>query len=123
MYEIRTSSYIKSKKILLDGNEWTMTAPGAGDELALGQAQRRSQMLQKKIEAGTASEADYDLYDKLEASMFKLFSKIFRDGTTNNTQVDKWLNSTPMIVINAIMEDIKTQAEAKEAEDGNSEIS
>lgn len=114
MYEIKTSNYITSKKVLVDGQEWTITAPGAGDELALSQADRRSKMLQKKIEAGTAGEDDYDLYDKLEERMFKLFTKIFRDSTPDNSQVKAWLETTPMAVIYAIMEDVRRQAEEKE---------
>ncbi len=111
MYEIKTSNYVSSKKILVDGKQWTLNAPGAGDELALGQAKRRSEMLEKKVQAGTASESDYDLYDKLEIRMFKLFTKIFRDGTEDNSEVSAWLESTPISVIYAIMEDIKRQAE------------
>lgn len=118
MYEIKTSNYVTSKKILLDGQEWTMTAPGAGDELALGQAKRRSEMIEKKIQAGTASDEDYDTYDRLEDRIFKLFAKIFRDSTPDNSQVAAWLDATPMAVIYAIMEDIQKQAEAKELADG-----
>jgi hypothetical protein len=116
MYEIKTSNYVSSKKILIDGQEWTMTAPGAGDELALGQAKRRSEMIQKKIESGTAVEEDYDLYEKLEDRMFKIFIKLFRDSTPDNSQVTAWVNSTPLGVIYAIMEDIKKQAEEKDAQ-------
>jgi hypothetical protein len=111
MYEIKTNNYVKAKKILVDGNEWTMVAPGAGSELALSQAQRRAKLLDTKIEAGTAVESDYDLYDALEKKMMDIFKAIFKDGTQGNSQVNAWLESTPMAVIYAIMEDIKKQAE------------
>ena len=118
MYEIKTSNYVTSKKILVDGEEWTMTAPGAGDELALGQAQRRSEMIQKKIDANTASDEDYDTYERLENRMFELFAKVFRDSTPDNSQVKAWLNATPVSVIYAILEDIQKQVQAKESSDG-----
>jgi hypothetical protein len=116
MYEIRTENYVTSKKVLFDGKIWTITAPGAGDELALGQATRRSELIKKKIRAGTAIEADYNLYDKLEDRMFKLFTRVFRDSTDDNSEVKEWLDRTPLTVIYAIMEDIKKQAEENEIE-------
>lgn len=111
MYEIKTSNYVKSKKILVDGNTWTMTVPGAGDELALSQAQRRMKMLQSKLESGTATESDYDLMDKLESRTYDMFVKIFKDETKDNSQVKEWVNATPLEVIGAIFQDIKKQAE------------
>lgn len=117
-YEIKTNDFVTTKKILVDGKEWTMTAPGAGDQLMLGQAQRRTEMIQKKVEAGTATEADLDMYDKLEDRMFSMFARVFKDGTPENTEVKEWLNSTPLVVIYAIMEDIKRQFEDKEPTDG-----
>jgi hypothetical protein len=116
MYEIKTGNYLKQRKILIDGNEWTMTAPGAGDELALGQARRRVELIQKKVDGGTAVEADYDMYDRLEDKMFNTFSRMFKDTTEDNSQVTSWLNATPMVVIYAIMEDIKKQVESSESE-------
>lgn len=114
MYEIKTSNYVQSKKILIDDKEWTMSAPGAGDELVLGQAKRRAELVQKKIDAGTAVDEDYNTYDRLENKMFEVFSKIFQDKTEDNSEVKGWLDSTPMVVIYAIVEDIKKQAEAKD---------
>jgi hypothetical protein len=113
MYEIKTSNYIKSSKILVDGKEWTMTPPGAGDELALNQAKRRAELLEKKVQNGTATEEDYDTYDKLENRMYSVFQKIFSDGTPDNSAVTAWLDSLPMVVIMAILEDIQKQATDK----------
>lgn len=114
MYEIRTSNYIKSKKILLDGKEWTMHPPGAGDELALNQAKRRGELIEKKIKSGTATEEDYDTYDRIENQMFSLFKRMFKDSTEDNSEVTAWLSTTPMVVIMAILEDITKQSEEKE---------
>lgn len=109
MYEIKTSDYVKTYDILVDGNSWTMKAPGAGDELAMSQATRRAKLLEKKIEDGSAVESDFDLYDKLESKIFSMFEKIFNDGTSENTSVKNWVSATPISVINDIFEDIKKQ--------------
>lgn len=116
MYEIRTDKYQKEKKILMDGKEWIMRLPGAGDELALAQAQRRVKLLDKKIEDGTATEVDYDLYDKLENRTVEMFTKVFIDGSKDNEGVRKWLYDTPLVIIYEIFEDIKKQAEDNEAQ-------
>lgn len=119
MYEIKTSNYIKSKKILVDGKEWEMRPPGAGDELALNQGKRRSERLEQKIKDGTATDADYDTYDRIENNMYNIFRKMFKDKTEDNSEVNAWLSSTPMIVIMAILEDISKQVVANgEAENG-----
>lgn len=114
MYEIKTSNYIKSKKILVDGEEWTMHPPGAGDELALSQGKRRAERLEKKIQDGTATDEDYDTYDRIENNMYNIFRKMFKDSTPENSQVNKWLDTTPMVVVMAILEDISKQAVVKQ---------
>ena len=120
MYEIKTSNYLKSRKILVDGQEWTMHPPGAGDELALNQGKRRAERLEKKIQDGTATDADYDTYDRIENNMYNIFRKMFKDKTEDNSEVNKWLSTTPMVVIMAILEDIQKQAlESQEAENGS----
>lgn len=121
MYEIKTSNYIKTQKILVDGNEWEMHPPGAGDELALAQGKRRAERLEKKIKDGSASDEDYDTYDRIEKNMYNIFSKMFKDSTPDNSQVNNWLNTTPMVVIMAILEDITNQAQAKKEAEGESE--
>lgn len=115
MLEIKTDKYIKVKKILVDGNEWTMKVPGAGDELAMSQATRRIKQLDAKIEAKTATDADYDKYDQLENDILERFTNMFQDGTPENNQVKAWLSATPMVVVQMAIEDIKKQADAKKA--------
>lgn len=117
MYEIKTSNYITSKRILIDGNEWTVTDLGAGDELVLSQSQRRATYIQKKINDGTAVDADYDLADKLDLTLYTLLEKMFKDNTQDNSQVKKWLNDNPMTVIMEISKDIKKQAAEKNAKE------
>lgn len=121
MYEIQTKDYIQSKKILIDGKEWTMTAPGAGDELMLGQGKRRAERLEKKIAADTATDEEYDLYDKIEDRMFAIFHKVFKDGTEDNSEVKAWLDTTPMVIVYKIMEDITAQAEAERSKEAPAE--
>lgn len=113
MYEIKTTDYVKARKILVDDKNWTMYPPGAGDELALNQGKRRAELLDKKIQNGTATDEDYDTYDRIENQMFSIFKRIFKDGTSDNAQVEAWLNGLPMVVIMAILEDIQNQAKVK----------
>lgn len=113
-YEIKTTDYAKPKPVLIDGMDWTIRMPGAGDEMALGQIQRRQEFLQKKIEAGTATEQDLDLYDSLEERAFNMFAKVFSDGSKDNASVNEWIKATPMAVIYKVLEEIKEQATSSE---------
>ena len=115
MYEIKTEQFFKKRKINIDGNEWTMIAPGAGDELALSQADRRLKIINKRVEADTATLEDVDQAEALEARTFGIFEKMFNDGTPGNQSVKDWIAQTPLAVIYMVVEDIKKQSEAKDA--------
>jgi hypothetical protein len=116
---ITTSDYLEEKHVLVDGRDWVIKLPGAGTELRISQAQRRMKLLDKKINDGSASEEDYDLYDKLENNTITVFENMFNDGTTENESVKQWIQETPMGVIMAAFEEIKKQAEEnKKADDG-----
>lgn len=121
MYEIKTSNYIKSKKILVDGKEWELRPPGAGDELALNQGKRRAERLEQKIKDGTATDEDYDTYDRIENNMYTIFGRMFKDQTPDNSEVDAWLKTTPMVVVMAMLEDMSKQIAAKEEAKNNNE--
>lgn len=108
---ITTSDYLEEKHILVDGNDWIIKLPGAGSELRLSQSNRRMKLLDKKIEDGTATEADFDLYDKLENNTIDMFKNMLNDQTTDNKSVIDWIENTPLAVINASFEEIKKQAE------------
>lgn len=110
---INTGNYLQDKHILVDGKDWTVKLPGAGTELKLSQSKRRIKLLDKKIENGTATEEDYDLYDELEDMTLKTFESMFNDGTEDNKSVVDWVRNTPLIVIMAAFEEIKKQAENK----------
>lgn len=114
-YEIKTGNYVKPLKINLDGNEWTMTSPGAGTEIRMGQIQRRITILDKKIADGTANDDDLDKYDEYEKQSFEYLLKIFSDSTPDNLNVKKWLESIPLGVANQIISDIAKQAIEKKA--------
>jgi len=116
MYEIKTSNYIKIKTILIDGNTWTMKAPGAGDELSFSQSNRRLQLIQRKIENNTATDIDYDTCDKLENNIFNYLIEMFNDGTAENNQVKQWISNTPTFAIYNIIEDIKRQSETVDSD-------
>ena len=107
---VDTSKYTRSGKVDIDGHVWTVRLPGAGKELQMSKAQRRLKFLDKKLEAGTENEADLDKYDQLEDYMMNVFNDIFIDGTEDNSEVNKWVNDTPMIIITQAFEDIKSAA-------------
>ncbi len=143
--KINTGKYNKQGKVDVDGKIWSVKLPGAGSELRLSQAQRTSklyatriELIEEKIENKTATEEDLDKYEEYSEKfqendklIYESFGSIFNDGTKDNSEVKKWLNETPMIVILMSFEDIKKQAnpepkveaETKEAEDGRSEPS
>lgn len=126
MYEIKTSDYTKTFKVKVDGNEWTVKRFGAGYELSLSQATRRLKLIGKRIESETASEEDYDTYDKLEKRIVSIFGDIFHDGTETNASVKKWVEETPSDVLMKIFEDITkqlyTKDETEAVEDGGKEL-
>ena len=90
--------------------------PGASTELKLEQAKRRLTLLDKKIEAGEATESDLDKYDEFEEVIYSTFSRIFQDGTKDNSEVKVWMDETPMAIIAMALEDIKAQANGQKAE-------
>lgn len=114
MIQIKTSELNKVYKIEVDGEAWEMRSPGAGDELRLGQVQRRVAQIDKKIKDGTATDADYDLYDQLERTMYEMFENMFKDSTENNANVKEWVKNTPMAIITAAITSIKDQIVASE---------
>ena len=116
MYEIKSSNYLKERTILIDGITVTMTAPGAGTELDFSRSQRRMEYLDKKLKAGTITDAEMDLYDELEKKSLAYFEGILHDGTEDNGQVRAWVQRTPLNVIVAAFDDMKKQFEQTDAE-------
>lgn len=114
---ISTSTYLKTRNVSVDGNIWALKAPGAKQELALSQSQRRLKRLDQKIEDGSADDADYDLYDKLEMQTYNMFKDIFKDSTDGNKQVTEWLENTPLAVVMQSFEDLSKQIENKGNDD------
>lgn len=110
--KISTGKYNKEGKVEVDGKLWTVKLPGASTELRLNQAQRRLQVLDKKVQDGTATEADLDRYDDYEKTIYDTFLNIFQDDTEDNSEVSAWINETPMAIIVMALEDIKKQANA-----------
>lgn len=111
---IDTTKYTRQGKVLVDGKEWTVVLPGAGKELEFSKMQRRVNLLEKKIQSGEATEQDLDRMDAFEDKMLDFFKSLFRDSTEDNSEVDQWVNDTPMAVIIASFEDIKRGAEEKD---------
>lgn len=114
--KIDTTKYTTSGKVEVDGYLWDVVLPGAGRELQLSKLQRRGEFAQKKIDDGTATEADLDMLDSAEAFMLEFFTSIFKDSTKDNSEVKAWVEATPLAVIGAAFEDIKKAAEAKDVD-------
>jgi len=108
--KIDTTKFTSEGKVEVDGKIWTVKLPGAGTELQLSKAQRRIAFLDKKIEKGDYTEADVDKYDELEDFYFSFFKHIFKDETPDNSEVNTWLNETPLSFIYQAFQDIKEQS-------------
>lgn len=108
--KISTNKYTKQGKVDIDGKIWSVKLPGAGTELKMSQAQRRLSVLERKVEAGEATEEDLDRYDAYEKTIYDVFFNMFKDDTKDNSEVKAWINETPMAIIMMAFEDIKNQA-------------
>lgn len=122
--KISTSKYTKSGKVDVDGHIWSVNLPGAGTEMRFSQASRacksaeaRLGLIDKKIDAGTVTEAELDSYDEHakryednERIIYDVFMAVFKDDTKDNSEVKKWMNDTPTAIIMLAFEDIKGQA-------------
>lgn len=130
--KINTGKYNKQGKVEIDGKIWSVRLPGAGTEMRLSQAFRRSKLyssrianLDKKIEAGNITDSELDSYeeycdryDENEKIIFDFFLSFFKDSTKNNSEVKKWVNDTPTSIIELAFEDVKNQANQEEGTDG-----
>lgn len=136
--KISTSKYTKQGKVDVDGNVWSVKLPGAGTEMRFSQASRacksseaRLALIDKKIEAGTVTESELDMYDEHskryeenERIIYDVFMRVFRDGTKDNSQVKKWMDETPTAIIMLAFEDVRTQANSEAVEaDGQEKAS
>lgn len=108
--KISTNKYTKQGKVEIDGKLWEVKLPGAGTELKLSQAQRRLKVLDKKVEAGNATEEDLDRYDQYEKTIYDVFFNMFKDSTEDNSEVKAWIEETPMAIIMLAFEEIKEKA-------------
>lgn len=132
--KITTSQYNTQGKVDIDGHIWDVKLPGAGTELRLSQAFRASklyssriQLLDKKIDDETITDADLDRYEEYnkkyeesEKMIFSFFTGVFRDSTPDNAEVKQWVEDTPTAVIEMAFNDVKEQANSKET-DGSKE--
>lgn len=131
--KINTGKYTKKGKVSIDGMIWDVKLPGAGSELRFSQASRackmqgaRIELLDKKIDNGTITEEELDKYEeysknfeKNEAIVYEIFRGTFKDGTKDNSQVNKWIEETPTAIIMLAFEDVKNQAEDGEKSKGS----
>lgn len=109
MYEVKTDQFKKQRNVLIDDMKVTVTQIGAGSQLTFSQIQRRLEFLDKKMKAGTTTEADLDLFESLERKMLDFFAQVINDGTPDNKHVKAWINATPLEVIQATFEEMQRQ--------------
>lgn len=119
MYSIDSSKYIKVKKVQIDGKDWDIRAVGAGEELALAQIQRRLKFIEQQIESGKAIAEDIEKAEELENKMLSIFKSLFKDSTSDNSEVNAWIEDTPLSMINQVLEEIKLQSEANDEATGD----
>lgn len=108
---ISTKDYIEGKKFEIDGMTWEYVVPGAGITLDLSRAARKSTELDKKVADNTATPAEQAEHARLIEVVLNFYESMFRDGTKNNTQVKKWIQTTPANVIAAIVADVQRASE------------
>lgn len=108
--KIDTKKFTKEGKVDVDGKIWSVVLPGAGTELKMGKMKRRQEFLAKKADDGTAAEEDLDRLDAIEDEFFQFFKNIFKDDTEDNSEVNEWIEITPMAIIMQAIEDIREQA-------------
>ena len=113
--KIDTTKYVKEGKVDVDGKIWSVKLPGAGTELRMSKLKRRSDLLSKKVENGTATEEDLDRLDAYEDEFLQMFKNVFRDDTDNNAEVSAWIEETPFAFIMQAIEDIREQANTNES--------
>lgn len=115
LIKVSTKNYKKSGKVDIDGNIWEVKLPGAATEMKLMQAQRRLSILEKKVKSGEATDEDLDRYDAFEKVAYDTFRGMFKDKTEDNSEVNKWIDETPMGIIVLAFESIKEQANGEES--------
>lgn len=98
---ITTKDFVKSKSILIDGQEWEFISPGAGLSLELSRLAREISGKESSIEDQT----------KMIETMMEFYGSIFRDKTKTNSQVTEWLRSTPIDTISFVVAEIQKQSE------------
>lgn len=118
---ISTAKFNKARHVRIDEISMVFKAPGSRSELAFSQMQRRYQVLEKKVNDQTITEQELDRLDKLEEEMFGYFSEIITGDGESDSQVKQWLDDTPMSVIHATIEELKTQLEDKDKQEKQSD--
>jgi len=111
--KVNTSTFLRHGKVMIDDMLWTVTLPSAKQTLKISKNKRRAKQLEQKIENNTATDDEYKELDDIEDFFFYGLQGMFKDGTKDNSQVEKWMNETPMPIIMAVFEDIQKQAERK----------
>lgn len=124
--KINTNKYTTGGQVEVNGKIWTVKLQGAFSELRYSQAQRQVKLysarlanLDKKIESGEATDAELDKYEEYsaiytenESILYAELSKMFQDGTEDNSEVRQWLNETPIFAVILAFEEVNNGVEA-----------
>lgn len=118
MFEINSKEFSKKVHVKVDGIPMEFKAVGAGSELAQQQRERRINFLQKKVDAGTITEDELTLLEKLEEQTLTIFSDMLGAVDGNEKDIERWIYDTPTNNIIATFNNLK---EMMEKEDGATE--
>lgn len=78
MLEINTGQLRNTKKVLIDGHEYSVRRPGAGEMLAIDQLNREATTLSKK--KGKSTPADEARAKEIANKLYDMTIKWFDDG-------------------------------------------
>lgn len=123
--KINTKKFQTGGKVEVDGKVWDVKLKGAGSELRYSQAQRQVKLyaarlanLDKKIEAGEATNEELDkyeqyshIYEENEQIVYQELQTMFRDSTDDNSEVKKWLDETPIFAVLMAFEEVNNGVE------------
>lgn len=80
MLEIKTNQFATRKPVNIDGHEYIVRKPGAGEQLILQQKMRRVKELDRLQKANSLSEEQEVELENLGADMLDLTASLFDDG-------------------------------------------
>lgn len=118
MKQISTATLGGRKRVEIDGHGYTVRKIGAGEALALNQAQRRMDELNKKEKAKTITDEEMDEQLRLLNKFIDAMTALYDDGEGGKKSKTLIASLSPdemTAMQNAIWEDEKVENEATKA--------